>query len=140
LKWWGAAYLLGAASVAIWTIGGPKLGDPMILGLNAVGFVACGMVWNAARVFHGRKPNLPGLMFGAIAWIGVSVVLAVPGFCDAPDDGRGDRCDLCGADNLGIVDRAAAGDAEALADDCGAGDARLRADAADSARRSAAAA
>jgi diguanylate cyclase (GGDEF)-like protein len=75
LKWWGAAYLLGAASVAIWTIGGPKLGDPMILGLNAVGFVACGMVWNAARVFHGRKPNLPGLMFGAIAWIGVSVVL-----------------------------------------------------------------
>ena len=75
LKWWGAAYLLGAASVAIWTIGGPKLGDPMILALNAVGFVACGMVWNAARVFHGRKPNLPGLVFGAIAWIGVSVVL-----------------------------------------------------------------
>jgi diguanylate cyclase (GGDEF)-like protein len=75
LKWWGAAYLLGAASVAIWTIGGPKLGDPIILALNAVGFVACGMVWNAARVFHGRKPNLPGLMFGAIAWIGVSVVL-----------------------------------------------------------------
>jgi diguanylate cyclase (GGDEF)-like protein len=33
------------------------------------------MVWNAARVFHGRKPNLPGLVFGAIAWIGVSVVL-----------------------------------------------------------------
>jgi hypothetical protein len=32
------------------------------------------MVWNAARVFLGRKPNLPGLMFGAIAWIGVSVV------------------------------------------------------------------
>ena len=75
LKWWGAAYLLGAASVAIWTIGGSKLGDPTILALNAVGFVACGMVWNAARVFHGRKPNLPGLVFGAIAWIGISVVL-----------------------------------------------------------------
>jgi hypothetical protein len=22
LKWWGAAYLLGAASVALWTLGG----------------------------------------------------------------------------------------------------------------------
>src|SRR4029078_13161701 len=73
LKWWGAAYLLGAASVAIWTIGGAKLGQPMILALNAVGFIACGMVWNAARVFLGRKPNLPGLVFGAIAWIGISV-------------------------------------------------------------------
>src|SRR5882672_2261431 len=77
LKWWGTAYLLGAASVAIWTIGGSKLGDPLVLALNAVGFVACGMVWNAARVFLGRKPNLPGLLFGAIAWVGTAV--AVPG-------------------------------------------------------------
>ena len=75
LKWWGTAYLLGAASVAIWTVGGAKLGEPLILGLNAVSFVACGMVWNAARVFLGRKPNLPGLVFGAIAWVGVSVAL-----------------------------------------------------------------
>jgi diguanylate cyclase (GGDEF)-like protein len=76
LKWWGTAYLLGAASVAIWTIGGSKLGVPLTLALNAVGFAACGMVWNASRVFHGRKPNLPGLVFGAIAWIGA--VLALP--------------------------------------------------------------
>jgi diguanylate cyclase (GGDEF)-like protein len=75
LKWWGAAYLLGAASVAIWTIGGARLGEPLTLALNAVGFVACGMVWNAARVFLGRKPTLPGLVFGAITWIGVSVAL-----------------------------------------------------------------
>ena len=32
----------------------------LTLALNAVGFVACGMVWNASRVFHGRKPNLAG--------------------------------------------------------------------------------
>jgi diguanylate cyclase (GGDEF)-like protein len=76
LKWWGAAYLVGAASVAIWTIGGNKLGDMLLLALQAVGFVACGMVWNASRVFHGRKPNLPGLLLGAIAWI--SIVLALP--------------------------------------------------------------
>ena len=51
LKWWGTAYLLGAASVAIWTIGGARLGDTLSLALNAVGFIACGMVWNAvARV------------------------------------------------------------------------------------------
>jgi len=75
LKWWGTAYLLGAASVAIWTIGGSKLGDTLLLALNAVGFAACGMVWNASRVFHSRKPNLPGLVFGAIIWIGVAVAL-----------------------------------------------------------------
>jgi len=75
LKWWGTAYLLGAASVALWTIGGAKLGEPLSLALNAVGFVACGMVWNASRVFHGRKPNLPGLVFGAIAWVGAVTML-----------------------------------------------------------------
>jgi diguanylate cyclase (GGDEF)-like protein len=75
LKWWGAAYLLGAASVAIWTVGGSTLGDALLLALNAVGFVACGMVWNASRVFHGRRPNLPGLVFGAIVWVGMVVAL-----------------------------------------------------------------
>ena len=75
LKWWGTAYLLGAGSVAIWTVGGPKLGEPLTLALNAVGFVACGMVWNASRVFLGRKPNVPGLVFGAIAWVGTGVLL-----------------------------------------------------------------
>src|SRR6201995_4217880 len=69
LKWWGAAYLLGAASVAGWTLAGHLLSDMQALALNAVGFVACGMVWNAARVFHGRKPNVPGLALGAIAWV-----------------------------------------------------------------------
>jgi diguanylate cyclase (GGDEF)-like protein len=69
LKWWGAAYLLGAASVALWTIASERLGDMLSLALNAVGFIACGMVWNASRVFHGRKLNLPGLVLGAIAWI-----------------------------------------------------------------------
>ena len=76
LKWWGAAYLLGAASVALSTLASSILGESLSLALNAVGFVACGMVWNAARVFHGRRPNLPGLAIGAIAWIAVVVTLA----------------------------------------------------------------
>src|SRR6267142_771053 len=76
LMWWGAAYLLGAASVAVWTLASSTLGAMYSLALNAIGFVACGMVWNAARVFHGRKPNLPGLLFGAIAWVAAVMALA----------------------------------------------------------------
>ena len=75
LKWWGTAYLLGAASVALWTLAGAAFGPMLSLALNAVGFVACGMVWNASRVFHGRKPNLPGLLLGAIGWIAAVMTL-----------------------------------------------------------------
>src|SRR4030088_671923 len=75
LKWWGTAYLLGAASVALWTLASNTLGPMLLLALNAVGFVACGMVWNAARVFHGRKPNLAGLLLGAMAWIAAVMTL-----------------------------------------------------------------
>ena len=76
LKWWGTAYLLGAASVALWTLAGDVLGPLLSLAVNAVGFVACGMVWNASRVFHGRSPNLPGLVLGAMAWIAAAMTLA----------------------------------------------------------------
>jgi diguanylate cyclase (GGDEF)-like protein len=75
LTWWGTAYLLGAASVALWTLASGALGEMLSLALNAVGFVACGMVWSAARVFHGRKPSIPGLMFGAAVWIAAVVAL-----------------------------------------------------------------
>src|SRR5882762_10860021 len=69
LNWWGAAYILGAASVSLWTLASTTLGETFSLALNAFGFIACGMVWNAARVFHGRKPNWPGILLGAIAWV-----------------------------------------------------------------------
>jgi diguanylate cyclase (GGDEF)-like protein len=80
LKWWGTAYLLGAASVALWTLagsmlGGNAFGGMLSLALNSVGFVACGLVWNASRVFHGRSPNVPGLVLGAIIWIATVVIL-----------------------------------------------------------------
>lgn len=76
LKWWGSAYLLGAASVALWTLASPMLGEMLTLALNAVGFVTCGMVWNASRLFHGRKPNVPGLFLGALTWIAAVMTLA----------------------------------------------------------------
>ncbi|MBR1207184.1 MULTISPECIES: GGDEF domain-containing protein [unclassified Bradyrhizobium] len=78
LKWWGTAYLLGAASVALWTVGSSTLDPLVLLGLNAIGFAACGMVWNAARIFHGRKANLPGLVLGPIVWIGAATSIADP--------------------------------------------------------------
>jgi diguanylate cyclase (GGDEF)-like protein len=76
LKWWGTAYLLGAASVALWTVASPMLGETVSLALNAVGFLSCGIVWNASRLFHGRKPNFPGLAIGALAWI--AAVISLP--------------------------------------------------------------
>jgi diguanylate cyclase (GGDEF)-like protein len=75
LNWWGTAYLVGAAAVALWTLASGALGEMPSLMLNAVGFVACGMVWNAARIFHGRKPMWPGLLLGPIVWIGAVVNL-----------------------------------------------------------------
>lgn len=76
LNWWGAAYLLGAAALALWTLLGPLLGDLGALATLAVGFVACGVMWNAARVFHGLRPNWPGLLLGAVGWL--IVVVSVP--------------------------------------------------------------
>ena len=75
LRWWGTAYLLGAVSVALSTLASNMLGAMLSLALNAVGFAACGMVWNAARVFHGRKPNLPGLLLGAMIWVAAVMML-----------------------------------------------------------------
>jgi diguanylate cyclase (GGDEF)-like protein len=64
LAWWGAAYLVGASAVALW--GASALIPPELP--NAFLFVACGMIWNGARVFHGR-PILRGeMLIGAAAW------------------------------------------------------------------------
>uniref|UniRef100_E6VIK0 diguanylate cyclase n=1 Tax=Rhodopseudomonas palustris (strain DX-1) TaxID=652103 RepID=E6VIK0_RHOPX len=75
LNWWGNAYLLGAITVALWTVLGPVFGETIILALTSAGFIACGMMWNAARVFHGLKPNWPGLFIGALVWLATVVSL-----------------------------------------------------------------
>src|ERR1700742_3141630 len=75
LKWWGAAYLVGGASVALWTFGAAKFGDLFGLAINAIGFLTCGMVWNASRLFHGRKLNLPGLVLGSLVWVAAGTTL-----------------------------------------------------------------
>ena len=67
LAWWGGAYLMGACAVTLWgaqeriAIVAPEMP-------NAFLFVACGMIWNGARLFHGRAV-LPGALFaGAVGW------------------------------------------------------------------------
>jgi diguanylate cyclase (GGDEF)-like protein len=69
LAWWGSAYLIGGFSVAIWSIEG-LISPPLPAGTaNALLFIACGMIWNAARLFHGR-PVLWGWLFaGSIIWL-----------------------------------------------------------------------
>ncbi|MEI9805465.1 MAG: GGDEF domain-containing protein [Pseudolabrys sp.] len=68
LAWWGSAYLVGGSSIALW--GAPE----QIYRLPAVYpealiFVACGMVWNGVRLFHGRRLWPLASIAGAIAWL-----------------------------------------------------------------------
>jgi diguanylate cyclase (GGDEF)-like protein len=69
LAWWGAAYLIGGLSVAEWSLE-RLVSPPMPTGVaNAILFVACGTMWNAARVFHGRPVLVSALIGGAATWL-----------------------------------------------------------------------
>lgn len=67
LAWWGAAYLIGGSAVGLWGI--QESAPPIVQALpNMLLFIACGMIWNGARLFQG-KTVLPGALFaGATAW------------------------------------------------------------------------
>jgi diguanylate cyclase (GGDEF)-like protein len=71
LGWWGIAYVLAAAAIVVWTLAGSYLHPIAEVALTMIGFAACGMVWNAARVFHGRSTSWPGILAGAVLWAGV---------------------------------------------------------------------
>ncbi len=69
LGWWGAAYLLGAFSGAIWWFGDLTGPAPPAGIANILLFVTVGMIWSATRLFHGRRVRW-GLMFlGAAVWL-----------------------------------------------------------------------
>ncbi len=68
LAWWGSAYLIGASSIALWGAPAPLFRLPPELP-QALTFLACGMVWNGVRLFHGRR-LLPAAAFaGTILWL-----------------------------------------------------------------------
>jgi hypothetical protein len=84
MAWWGGAYLMGAFAVTLWGAQGSAQGSangayafitPEMP--NAFLFIACGMIWSGARLFHGRLV-LPGALFsGAVAWF---VAMQFPDF------------------------------------------------------------
>jgi diguanylate cyclase (GGDEF)-like protein len=68
LAWWGAAYLMGGSAVALW--GALEGTTPIVQALpNALLFIACGMIWSGARIFHGRRVRHGGLFAGACVWL-----------------------------------------------------------------------
>ena len=75
LGWWGAAYLTGGAAIATWTVGAPYLPPAALIALNVIGLIACGMVWNAARVFHGKPTSGIGFCAGGVLWGLISLQL-----------------------------------------------------------------
>jgi len=69
LAWWGAAYLIGGLSGAMW-----RLADVVALPVPAslpdvLLFIAVGMIWSAARLFHGRPVLWGAMCFGAVVWL-----------------------------------------------------------------------
>jgi len=69
LAWWGIAYLLGGCSMAVWSIEN-LISPPLPFGTaNALLFLACGMIWNAARIFHGRRVLRGAMAAGAVLWL-----------------------------------------------------------------------
>ena len=68
LAWWGVAYLIGGLSGLIWRLGDAVSFLPSALP-DVLLFLAVGMIWSAARIFHGR-PVLWGWMCGgSVVWL-----------------------------------------------------------------------
>jgi len=69
LAWWGVAYLIGGFSGAIWrcaALVSPPLPSDTA---NILLFVAVGMIWTAARTFHGRPILWNAMLLGAGVWL-----------------------------------------------------------------------
>ena len=79
LAWWGAAYLIGASSLALWAAPRPFIEVPREVPFAMI-FVACGMIWNGVRLFRGRRLLPIAAFAGAVVWL---VLCALPPF--APD-------------------------------------------------------
>jgi diguanylate cyclase (GGDEF)-like protein len=69
LAWWGCAYLVGGFAVALWSVE-PAVAPMLPSGMsNAFLFVACGMIWNAGRLFHGRPVLWGAMAAGPLVWL-----------------------------------------------------------------------
>src|SRR5262249_35842671 len=69
LAWWGAAYLIGGLAAALWSMHDVLSRALTVDLVYALMFLACGIIWTGARLFHTRAP-LPSAMFGgSILWL-----------------------------------------------------------------------
>lgn len=78
LAWWGAAYLIGAAAMVLWTAPQALIHIPPEINGGLI-FVACGMIWNGVRLFRGRRVLPLAAFSGAIAWVILSHIPVVGG-------------------------------------------------------------
>ena len=80
LAWWGVAYLIGGLAVALFSVHDLYSDSILVVIANALLFVACGVIWSGARLFHGREV-LPLSMFaGANVWL---FALLIPGIAES---------------------------------------------------------
>ena len=69
LGWRGAAYLIGGFSGALWQWS-VRFASPVLVDLaNVLLFLAVGMIWGAARLFHGRRVQWSPQLLGAAVWL-----------------------------------------------------------------------
>jgi len=76
LAWWGAAYLIGASSLALWAAPQPWIQLPQEIPFALI-FVACGMFWNGVRLFRRRRLLPVAAFAGAAVWL---ILCQLPGF------------------------------------------------------------
>ena len=78
LAWWGSAYLIGGFSAALWRSEN-VLPVPVPPGVaDVLLFIALGMIWTAARAFHGRDVRWGAMCFGAATWTAADMSHAMP--------------------------------------------------------------
>ena len=70
LAWWAAAYMIGGVGIALWIVEATLPALPLPYGIsNALLFVACGTLWNGARLFYNRRVSPLALCAGGILWM-----------------------------------------------------------------------
>ena len=78
LAWWGIAYLIGGFSGVLWRLDG-VVPLPLTTSLaDILSFIALGMIWTAARVFHGRSVRWSAMCLGAAVWMAADLLPALP--------------------------------------------------------------
>lgn len=69
LAWWGAGFIVSAVSTALFGARGLVADVWSVQTSGALMMLAYALLWTGARVFEGRRPLLPAIAAGAIAWL-----------------------------------------------------------------------